>query len=40
VLVGCVPIIGLVAEHSFRRLDPADQAFCDRAVVRFRAAGI
>jgi hypothetical protein len=28
-------VISLVAEHPFRRLDPADQAFCDQAIVRF-----
>jgi hypothetical protein len=28
-------VVSLVAEHTLRRLYPADQAFCDRAVVRF-----
>jgi hypothetical protein len=28
-------VVSLVAKHALRRLYPADQAFCDRAVVRF-----
>ena len=28
-------IVGLVAEHPFRRLHSANEALCDRAIVRF-----